>query len=151
MNDLVTPEVITGGTDGDACKRWLGTVHAWLLEQGSPARLIGGLELPAAGSNYASVEVVTAARRPLRLVFNGAADLVAACEDEGEAPLAELDFVDLPHAQVFTDAGYRVLRERELCAQIPRALLEQMPKTTRREIRYHGAERVGDLIFNWFD
>ena len=47
--------------------------------------------------------------------------------------------------------GDSIPSERELCAQIPRALLEQMPKTTRREIRYHGAERVGDLIFNWFD
>lgn len=151
MNDLVTPEVINGGTDADAHRRWLTAVHAWLQEQGPPARLVSSLELPAAGFNYASVEVITARRRPLRLVFNAAADLVGASDDEGEAPLAELDFVEMPHAHVFTDAGYRVLSVRELCAHIPRGLLAELPKATRREIRYHGAERMGDLIFNWFD
>lgn len=151
MYELVTPEVIIGGTDQEAARRWVAAVHAWLLEQGPPARLVSGLELPAAGSNYASVEVITADRRLLRLVFNGAADLVAASDDEGEAPLAELDFTEVPHSHVFTSAGYRVLRVRELCAQIPPPALEQLPKPLRREIRYHGAERVGDLVFNWFD
>lgn len=151
MNDLVTPEVILGGTDRDAARRWLGVVHAWLHEQGPGARMLGGLELPSVGVNYASVEVSTGRGRLLRLVFNEVAGLVAASDDEGEAPLAELDFVDLPDPQVFTDAGYRVLSVRELCAGIPRGLLEDLPRATRREIRYHGAERVGDLVFNWFD
>lgn len=126
-------------------KRWLGAVHEW-------ARTVRGsvttaAEPPTVGRNYWRIGVRLSNGPSMVLLLNDDAGLVAASRPDPGAVV--LTFVDIPHAEVFTRAGYRVAEPRDLDRPLTDA--DARTPADRREIAYHRPERPGDLLFNWFD
>ncbi|KXK60409.1 hypothetical protein AWW66_19185 [Micromonospora rosaria] len=88
--------------------------------------------------------------KPLNILFNAAAALVAGARPH-ELHLVRLLFVDVPGEEIYRRAGLRVATAAEVDQPIHDRYLRLLAAEERRDVTYHRPERLGDLLFNWFD
>ncbi|RGC65530.1 hypothetical protein C5N14_28410 [Micromonospora sp. MW-13] len=108
------------------------------------------VEEPSVGRNYYWVGVRLRDGVEVSLLFNAAASLVAAAEPQ-DRHSATLMFVDVPAGNSFSEAGLRVATAAELIQPLSDSDLRFLTEDERRDVAYHRPDRLGDLLFNWFD
>jgi hypothetical protein len=57
----------------------------------------------------------------------------------------------VPGAEYYVTAGFQVATAEELERSSETRHLSALSDRERAAITYHGADRPGDVIFNWFD
>lgn len=114
--------------------------------------MVGATVLPNPGQNYYSLQLVPLDGMPLRLMLNVAARLVACSEDHDSPGLHVLrtPFQEVPRADLFIIAGFSVADPGELERTVTVDDLANLDPNERRDISYHQATRLGDVLFNWF-
>ena len=137
---MLVSGIASGGPDRAAYARWIAAVHQVARETG--AAVAGPADPPHPGRNHYRVRVGS-----LRLLLHAPAGLVAAVDD---ADLAA-PFREVPRADLFELAGFRVLAPADLERRLTDALTAELTEAERRDVAYHRTARVGDVIFNWFD
>lgn len=148
---IVPPSAVDGAVDDVLARRWLSCVHTSVRGRPGPRPVVGGLSAPGPGWNYYSVRVELAGGRPYRILLNAASRTVAASDDGGAPPIGPLTFVDLPHPGPFLAAGFTVPTADQLGEALTAEHLAALTPAGRADVAYHRAERVGDLLFTWFD
>ncbi|SCF15331.1 hypothetical protein GA0070558_13463 [Micromonospora haikouensis] len=108
------------------------------------------VEEPAAGRNCYRVGVRLRDGVAVGLLFNAAALLVAAAEPQDRHSVT-LTFVNVPAGNLFSEAGLRVATAAELIQPLGDSDLRFLTEDERRDAAYHRPDRLGDLLFNWFD
>ena len=136
--------------DDDLAKRWRAAVHDYVraLRDASVDRT--SFHAPGPGWNYYSVRVEIG-ETAIRLLLNAATRLVAASRDDGVARIGPLEFVDLEAPESFRSAGFVVPTAEDLLKPLVSADLLHLSPAERRSIEYFRPDRVGDIVFNWFD
>jgi hypothetical protein len=117
------------------------------------ARLVGTLVPPEPGQNYYCLRLITRDGSPLRLMLLVAARLVACSEDQ-DSPgvrVPSTPFHDVPRPDLFVISGFTVADSGELEGAVTASDLANLDPDELRDVAYHGATRVGDVLFNWFD
>ncbi|MFI2664135.1 hypothetical protein [Micromonospora carbonacea] len=127
---------------------WLAAVHASMRASGGTVTT--PVEEPAAGRNYYRVGVRLRDGVAVGLLFNAAALLVAAAEPQDRHSVT-LTFVNVPAGNLFSEAGLRVATAAELIQPLGDSDLRFLTEDERRDAAYHRPDRLGDLLFNWFD
>lgn len=150
---MLTPpsSAVVGAVDDALARLWLSCVHASVLGRRGPRPVVGDLSAPGPGWNYYSVRVQLSGGRGYRALLNAAARTVAASDDGAVPHLGPLTFVDLPHPGPFLAAGFTVLTTEQLSEALTAEHLAALGAAERADVAYHRPERVGDLLFNWFD
>lgn len=148
--DGISPAIVTGGIDDAQGRIWLTCIHSALRDESSSARVLGSMNSPGAGWNYYSVLVGSPEGVRLRMLLNAAGRLVAAANDNSPA-IGPLDFVDIPSPRSFEASGFVVATAEDLNAQLAEQHMTALSANERDDVDYHRPERVGDLVYNWFD
>jgi hypothetical protein len=144
---LLQPGVSKPHPDPAARATWLASVY-------DTTRAVGGLvttsvEEPTVGRNHYRVGVRLRDGKPSSILFNAAAFLVTAAEPL-EAGMTAV-FVEVPGGDNYRVAGLRVAEAAELNQPLTDRHLRCLSEEERRDVAYHQLDRVGDLLFNWFD
>jgi hypothetical protein len=127
---------------------WLAAAHE-SMRIGSGA-VTAAVEEPTVGRNYYRLGARLRCGTPVALLLNAAAGVVAA-GTPGEPHSVSVLFADVPHGEVFSRAGFRVAAPADLDRPLAEEHLRSLAADERREIAYHRPDRLGDLLFNWFD
>jgi hypothetical protein len=135
-------------SDRAASATWLASVY-------DSTRTLGGMvttsvEEPTVGRNHYRVGMRLRDGKPLSILFNAAAFLVAGAEQQ-DPPSINAVFVDVPGGDIYRRAGLRVATKAELNQPLNDRHLHLLTEEERREVAYHQPGRLGDLLFNWFD
>jgi hypothetical protein len=146
--DLLRAGVTTPRPDRAACTIWLASVHESIREAGGAVTT--SVETPTVGRNYYRVTVRLSDDKPLYILLNPAAALVAATQQQDPC-LPTLLFADVPGAEIYRRAGLRVATAAELEQPIEDRHLRMLTDEERQDVSYHRPGRLGDLLFNWFD
>ena len=135
---MLGPGVTEGRRDAAARALWLAAVH-------QVSRAVGAVAEPAVGRNYYRAVVGDGT-----VVLLNAAAMVVGAAGRGSDEMA-LRFVDVPGGEVFERYGFSVLGAAEAERAVDARELAALGADERRDVDYHGAQRVGDVLFNWFD
>lgn len=127
---------------------WLAAVHESVRDQS--ISFISDVEDPAVGRNYYRVNVQLRHGEPFSLLLNAFANLVAAAIPADENTMV-LTFTEVPQEEAFFRAGFRVMTPSELNVALTAEHLRELAEDERRDVAYHRPDRIGDLLFNWFD
>ncbi|WP_241774120.1 MULTISPECIES: hypothetical protein [Micromonospora] len=127
---------------------WLAAVHPSMRASGGTVTT--PVKEPAVGRNYYRVGVRLRDGVAVGLLFNAAASLVAAAEPQDHHSVT-LTFVDVPAGDPFSEAELRVAKAAELIQPLSDNDLRFLTEDERRDVAYHHQDRLGDLLFNWFD
>jgi hypothetical protein len=146
--NVMWPGVTQPHLDSGARRSWLAAVHDSMRATGGAVTT--AVEAPIAGRNYYQVGVELRAGAPLNMLFNAAADLVAAAKPQDFHSVAAV-FVDVPGGDHFRQAGLQVADAVELDQQLNEGHLLNLTENERWDVAYHRPSRLGDLLFNWFD
>lgn len=146
--DTVQAGVTRPHHDPDARAVWLAAVHDSMRVSGGT--VTAPVEEPAVGRNYYRVGVRLRDGVAVGLLFNAAASLVAAAGPQDRHSVT-LTFVDVPAGNSFSEAGLRVAKAAELIQPPSDNDLRFLTEDERRDVAYHQPDRLGDLLFNWFD
>lgn len=127
----------------------------WLAMVYDSTRALGGVvttsvEEPTVGRNHYRVGVRLRDGKPLSILFNAAAFLVAGAEQQ-DPHMINAVFVDVPGGTIYRRAGLRVATTAELNQPLNDRHLHLLTEEERRDVAYHQPSRLGDLLFNWFD
>jgi len=134
--------------DQSSRSSWLAAVHECMRVVGGAVTT--GIEEPTVGRNYYRVGVRLRDGVPLAFLLNAAGALVAATAPEDRQSLTTA-FVNVPASEVFSRAGFQVAMPTELDQPVKDEHVQLLPQDERRDVRYHQPDRLGDLLFNWFD
>lgn len=148
VRDLLQAGVTRGRLDPALRTIWLGAVHE-STRTGAGA-VTTAVEEPTVGRNYYRVGVRLRGGTSLTLLLNAAAGLVAAAEPSSNHSVITA-FADVPGDEVFSRAGLRVAGAADLEQPLRREHLRHLAEDEQREATGHRADRLGDLLFNWFD
>lgn len=144
---LVCPGVVFPDPDEDAADQWLAAVHA--LARGHGGRVLGGMHGPSVDRNFYSATVAFPTGTVTLLLNTGAR--LAACV-VGERPFpANARFVDVPSPDLFLTLGLNVANVSDMQEPLTDDHLAGLVGEEAEQARYHYPQRVGDLLFNWFD
>ncbi|MET8088514.1 hypothetical protein [Micromonospora sp. NPDC005237] len=146
--DLLRAGVTTPRPDSAACATWLASVYESI--RGAGGAVTTSVEEPAVGRNYNRIGVRLSDGKPLYVLLNSAAALVAAAQPR-DPHLITLLFADVPGREIYRRAGLRVAAAAELEQPIEDRYLRLLTDEERRDVTYHRPGRLGDLLFNWFD
>jgi hypothetical protein len=127
---------------------WLAAVHECVRV--TDGAVTTSVEEPAVGRNYYRVGVRMRDGAPLALLLNAAAALVAATTPGNRQSLTAT-FVNVPAGEIFSRAGFQVAMPTELDQPVKDEHLQLLAEDERRDVLYHQPDRLGDLLFNWFD
>lgn len=84
------------------------------------------------------------------LVIDSAACLVACWV--GDRPFAlNSEYTDVPAAEVFAECGLAVARPKDMQRLLTDAALRHLSPDEAEQARHHRPDRVGDVLFTWFD
>nr|WP_205809446.1 hypothetical protein [Micromonospora sp. HNM0581] len=127
----------------------------WLAMVYDSARALHGVvttsvDEPTVGRNHYRVGVRLRDAKALSILFNAAAFLVAAAEQQ-DPHMINAVFVDVPGGDIYRRAGLRVTTRAELDQPLHERHLHLLTEDERRDVAYHQPSRLGDLLFNWFD
>jgi hypothetical protein len=150
-NRLLTGGVTLPAHDAELAATWVAVAHH--VKRETLARLVGATVPPGPGQNYYSLQLVPRDGRPLRLMLNVTAGLVACSEDHNSPGLRvpHTPFQDVPRSDLFVIAGFSVADPGELESTVTVDDLAKLAPDERQDISYHQATRMGDVLFNWFD
>ncbi|MGK5444048.1 hypothetical protein ACSNN7_19840 [Micromonospora sp. URMC 105] len=118
--------------------------------RGAGGAVTTSAEEPTVGRNYYRISVRLGDGKPLCILLNSAAALVAAAQQR-DPRLISLLFADVPGGEIYRRAGLRVATGAELEQPIEDRYLRLLTDEERRDVTYHRPGRLGDLLFNWFD
>jgi hypothetical protein len=147
-SSLLVAGVTSGRTDDTVASEWTAVVYQMCREVGG--RVIGQREPPGPGRNYYQQSVVLPGGQRVRLLLNRWIRLVA-CQPQGNPGQLGLPFLDVPRPDLFELVGLYVVSREELEKAWSIDDLAELTPDELRDIEYHGAVRVGDVIYNWFD
>ncbi|MCZ7438253.1 hypothetical protein O7598_17715 [Micromonospora sp. WMMC241] len=134
--------------DQAASATWLAMVYASTRAVRGVVTTTG--EEPEVGRNHYRIGVRLRDGKPLSILFNAAAFLVAGAEQQ-EPAMINAVFVDVPGGDFYRRAGLRVATTAELNQPLNNRYLHLLSEDERRDVAYHQPSRLGDLLFNWFD
>jgi hypothetical protein len=100
--------------------------------------------------NHYRIRVRTASGKRLRLLLNAINLVVAAASDDDPLTLVP-PFCDVPAEQVFHLYGFRCASGSLLEQPVTQAQLGTLDDDERADVTYHQPDRLGDVLFNWFD
>lgn len=146
--DLLRAGVTTPRPDPAACATWLASVYESIRRTGGAVTT--SVEEPTVGRNYYRVAVRLSDGKSLYVLLNSAAALVGAAQQR-DPHLINLSFADVPGREIYRRAGLRVATAAELEQPIEDQSLRLLTDEERRDVIYHRPDRLGDLLFNWFD
>lgn len=146
----LTAEVVHGGDDDALSRSWVRAVHA-SVRIGGVSLVDGAAIPPGPGRNYYRVIVRNEAGEKIRVLLNSAARLVAASRDADVPSNGPLDFCDVPGPEAYQRAGFRVAEVEMLLAPLTSERVSGLTNFQKRDVEYHHATVVGDVLFNWFD
>jgi hypothetical protein len=106
---------------------------------------------PGPGWNYYSVLIDIGDGQPQRLLLNAIARLVACASDEDSPALGPLRFCEVPSAEVFAAKGFHVASVDEMSSELRPEHIAALSADEQADIAYHRPDKVGDILFNWFD
>lgn len=137
--------------DRELAASWVTVAHQ--VKREIQARLVGTLVSPRVGQNYYSLQLVPRDGTGLRLMLNAAVRLVAcsADRDSFDVDLSSTPFDYVPRPDLFTMAGFLVADPHNLERPITSDELAELGPDELQDVTYHGATRLGDVLFNWFD
>jgi hypothetical protein len=155
-NPLLTPGVTWGGRDDRMRATWLAALHQVARE--TSATVVGTVQSPEVGRGYYRIQVVLADGRITQFLLQATARLVAVVDitaaaeeiDRGIGPYM-LPFLDVPRPDLFDLVGLNVAERDEMERPLTDDQTIALDDYERRNIAFHQPDRVGDVIFNWFD
>jgi hypothetical protein len=106
---------------------------------------VGRADDPVVGRNYYRVAV-----SGLMILLNPAALLVAATQPADPSDVTA-PFAEVPGPEAFARRGFRVATAAEMEQPLLPAHLRFLTGEVRRDVAYHRPDRLGHLLFNWFD
>ncbi|MHA4950712.1 hypothetical protein ACX27O_25630 [Micromonospora sp. SD19] len=118
--------------------------------RGAGGAVTTSVEEPTVGQNYYRISARLGGGKPLWILLNSAAALVAAAQQR-DRHLINLVFAEVPGGEIYRRAGLRVATAAELEQPIEDRHLRVLTDDERRDVAYHCPGRLGDLLFNWFD
>jgi hypothetical protein len=148
VRDLLPAGVTRGCLDPALRTTWLGAVHESMRTGGGAVTT--DVEEPTVGRNYYRVGVRLHHGTSLTLLLNAAAGVVAAAEPSSNHSVITA-FADVPGDEVFSRTGLRVAAAADLEQPLLREHLSHLAGDERRDVVGHRPDRLGDLLFNWFD
>lgn len=146
--DLLRAGVTMPCRDSAARATWLASVHESI--RGAGGAVTTSVEEPTVGRNYYRIGVRLGDGRPLCILLNSAAAVVAAAQPP-DRHLVTLLFAEVPGGEIYRRVGLRVATTAELEAPFEDRYLQILTDEERRDVAYHRPGRLGDLLFNWFD
>lgn len=134
--------------DTEMQREWLTALHG--AARVVSAEIVGEVEPVAVGRNFCRVTLRTADGEMLTVMLNPAIRTVGAVD--GDRPFAaNACFASVPGSEVFAANGFTVADPLELSAGLSERNVSSLGNTEAAQVRYHRPDRVGDVIFNWFD
>lgn len=148
-SDEVTlgPGVIFPAAAPDLARLWMTTVHEMARLLGSA--VVGELERPCVDRSFYRVSLMHNDETNT-LMLNPAARVVACVEGERPFP-ANAKYSPVRHPECFTRVGLAVAAPSAMERSWNEADLTDLTDEEAEQVRYHRPQRIGDLIFNWFD
>ena len=129
-------------------RRWLAAVHT--AARGSSAEVIGAVAPVTVGRSFARVLVRGSGGDSTTVMLNPAIRLVGAVSGDPSL-VATAEFVTVAGVEVFLANGFAVADPLDLSASLTEGDLLLLKDEEAEQVRYHGPDRVGDVVFNWFD
>lgn len=83
-------------------------------------------------------------------MLNPAIRLVGAVGGD-HSSIATAEFVTVAGAEIFLANGFAVANPLDLAAPLSDRHLLSLKNNEAEQVRYHQPDRVGDVVFNWFD
>jgi hypothetical protein len=134
--------------DSDLTRAWTSTAHQVARTVG--ARVVGSIEGVTVGRSFVRAVIVLPTGESQTLMLNPATRSVAAVAGV-QRIVAGAEFVAVPGTEAFVAAGFGVPSPSELSRPLrPRDLVD-LDRRDVRQVRHHRPDRVGDVLFNWFD
>lgn len=84
-------------------------------------------------------------------MLNAAANLVACAHDDESPTVGPLAFCKVPHLEIFVAEGFQVVSVDLMTSGLRTDDVAALGADEQAEITYHRPDRVGDVLFNWFD
>ncbi len=112
-------------------------------------RVAGDLRQVSVGRSYCSVPV-TAADERVTFLLNPAGSAVACVLGDDPLP-PNARFVEVLGADLFSAAGFLPLPVATLEEALANHHLDDLSEEEAAQVRYHRPQRVGEVLFNWFD
>jgi hypothetical protein len=97
--------------------------------------------------------LVTLRGRPetVRILCNAHYPIVAFTTPAAREGDARLEFTDCPELADLLRADFAILTSQEACASVADELVGQLSEDELRQMRYWRPQRIGDVIFNYWD
>ena len=148
ITQLLQAGVTKPHPDQAASATWLAMVYA-------STRAVGGVvttsvEEPMTGRNHYRVGVRLRDGRPMSILFNAAAFLVAGAERQ-DLHIVNAVFIDVPGGEIYRRAALQLATTAELNQPLEERHLNLLTEEERQDVAYHQPSRLGDLLFNWVD
>lgn len=131
----------------DTARTWLTVVHE--VARVSGGRVIGEVAEPGVGRSFYSVPMALG-EETVTLLMNPAGRLVACVRGDRPFP-ANASYLDVPGCGSFEAAGFIPARASAMEAPLRGLDLAGLNEHEAQQVRYHRPDRVGDVVFNWFD
>jgi len=148
VDPLLKAGVTEARVDAETAAAWAAASHQALRE--AHGRVLGSVIPPGQAFNYYLLRVQLEDGQRLRLMLNATIGLVGAADDTDELRLVK-EFRDVPRPDVFGYFGFRVATPAQLEAPLTHDQAAALTAAERRDVDYHNPQRVGDVVFNWFD
>ncbi|WP_146099716.1 hypothetical protein [Kineococcus xinjiangensis] len=146
LEHLLLPGCTQDVRDEELEALWVALVHQAVRRAGG--RVVGPVTRPQMAQSYYAIQTLAADGVEIRILLHAMGRLVAAARCDSSVYV--LAFMPVPEGHLFTMAGLRVAAPEELDAPFE-ADVTSWPKLERDDIKYHKPERVGDVLFSWFD
>ncbi len=131
----------------DTARDWLSVVHD--VARRGHGRVLGDMDEPRVDRSFYAVPVAFPAGT-VTLLLNCAVRVVACVDGDRPFP-ANATFLDVPSPESFAEAGFEPASPDELTAPLTDADVDLLDEKEAEQVRYHRPNRVGDVLFNWFD
>ncbi|WP_245716393.1 hypothetical protein [Micromonospora humi] len=148
ITQLLRAGVTKPHPDQAASATWLATVYASI--RSVEGVVTTSVEEPTTGRNHYRVGVRLRDGRPLSILFNAAAFLVAGAERQ-DPHVVNAVFVDVPGGEIYRRAALRLATMAELNQPLEERHLHLLTEEERQDVAYRQPSRLGHLLFNWFD
>lgn len=147
------PSLIVAGCvfptpDPEMQRHWLAAVHT--AARGDSAEVVGAVEPVMVGRSFARVVLRGSGGDSTTVMLNPAIRLVGAVSGD-QSFIANAEYVTVAGAEIFLANGFAVADPLDLAASLSDRHLLSLKDEEAEQVRYHRPDRVGDVVFNWFD